>query len=216
MVGSVGGIIVIPLVAFFVIRQKKRDIFNDHISPINEDNSRSHRDIDPFVSSPGNQDGATGTLENNLLTVTPFVQHPRLIGRRASNGEKGVLPALPSAEATTALLSGDEKAISLFEGVASSSGGSDPSADPSRELNASPLEHESAPIRESTPDPTDDASPNGRNMQPSSNPVDIQRLFEDRAFEGQLLQFIAQRMDPPRRADSPAFSEDSPPTYRPS
>ena len=50
--------------------------------------------------------------------------------------------------------------------------------------------------------------------------VDIQRLFEDRAFEGELLNFLAQRMDPHRSRvgeDEDEFDLGSvapPPTYR--
>lgn len=56
----------------------------------------------------------------------------------------------------------------------------------------------------------------------STNPIDIQRLFEDRAFEGELLRFISQRMDPPPPGNqppgpprSPSDDQEDVPTYRP-
>lgn len=48
--------------------------------------------------------------------------------------------------------------------------------------------------------------------------TNIRRLFEDRRFEGELLSFIAQRMDPPREYrhedDLSEGSAAPPPTYR--
>lgn len=53
-------------------------------------------------------------------------------------------------------------------------------------------------------------SPAGQNMAT----IDIQRLFENREFEGRLLQFISERMDPRRRSNSPEQSDIQPPSYR--
>jgi hypothetical protein len=47
-----------------------------------------------------------------------------------------------------------------------------------------------------------------------SSPVNIQRLFEDRTFEGELLHFLAQRMDHPRQPPPGSSEDDHPPTYR--
>jgi len=50
-----------------------------------------------------------------------------------------------------------------------------------------------------------------------STDMDLQRLFEDRRFEGQLLTLIAQRMDPPGAHGYEDEFEGSvmpPPTYR--
>ena len=61
---------------------------------------------------------------------------------------------------------------------------------------------------------------NGVDVTPSqaAPAVDIQRLFEDRAFEGELLNFLAQRMDPRRPRDGEDEDElgsvAPPPTYR--
>lgn len=51
----------------------------------------------------------------------------------------------------------------------------------------------------------------------SQDPASIRRLFEGREFEGELLQFLVQRMDPPSRVSrtDDVESEDTPPTYRP-
>jgi len=143
------------------------------------------------------------------LIATPFVYD-----RQREKGESaGNLSALPREEVDADILYlGDEKAASVHEG---SNSGTDPVAGSSQAAGAE-YEHSSPTEQRSSslPQPND---PTVHGEQPSpANPVDIQRLFEDRAFEGQLLRFIAQRMDPPPRPDSPVYSEeDNPPTYRP-
>jgi hypothetical protein len=44
--------------------------------------------------------------------------------------------------------------------------------------------------------------------------LDLRQLFQNRQFEGRLLRFLTQRMDP-RRPGSPERSDIFPPSYRP-
>jgi hypothetical protein len=156
--------------------------------------------IDPFVSNPRR------VLENTGLTATPFVPES---GRKGGTGEKVDLPALPGSETVSAFHANDEKAASRGVQESDSTSNSDPRAGSSRADEQQP-----SPTQRSTLTPPNRSTTRGDEQGPA-NPVDIQRLFEDRAFEGQLLHFIAQRMDPPHRSGSPYSEEDSPPTYRP-
>ena len=62
------------------------------------------------------------------------------------------------------------------------------------------------------------ARPSSQNASTTSSvSVDIQKLFENRKYEVQLLSFLVQRMDPPKENKDGNKSEGSvsaPPTYR--
>jgi len=209
VVGTIGGAILIPLVIFLFIRRRKRPKEYELASPTLEDSEmREHHTIDPFGVTPRNR----GTL------VTPFIMDNEQSGgdARRETGRKGGLPVLPTNEISSTIYHGDEKVTSVHEGSTSGYDASDPAV-PSGSSQAPVISSERSSAGRQADNPRPESSSMHAEEQDRANPVDLQRLFEDRAFEGQLLQFIARRMDPPRRTGSPAFSEeeDSPPTYRP-
>jgi len=156
---------------------------------------QEHHVIDPFISTPLGQN----PLELAGLTTTPFVDDRGQA--RAAQRRKG---AHPNSQREEDIHHGQVTALRDAPGLVPGS---------SQVILA---EIHDDGVQPTDLEPLDDTSTVVGDQQPNNDAVDIQRLFEDRAFEGQLLRFIAQRMDPPHRPDSHVYSEeDNPPTYRP-
>lgn len=207
-VGSFVGAVAIIFLAWYLRRRRQLSRRRGLSSPILDDDAElpgDHR-IDPFV-----------VVRNNRR------RRPRDSMRNAktpSDKDEAVSESfdVPSTDLESSSPSRGEKALSVPDGLSSTG----PSSGSSRsEEDIEFMEELREAIRRSlsalptSSTTTGNASTSEGGTTPRSNSMNIQRLLEDRAFEGELLRFIAQRMDPPRPSSSREEGDDSPPVYRP-
>jgi hypothetical protein len=178
--------------------------------------------IEPFVSTLGPQNPRQGKIRSSLvdsgLITTPFTfdENETWIQNQAKKDDP---TPLPMSEVQAGVYVGDGRTVSMDE-----AGEGLRTTDLVERTNQNEnvlLETESITNVLDRPHsyselPADNRS-TANGPQGAANSFDILRIFEDRAFEGEILRLIAQRMDPVLpHPTSPVDSEDRPPTYRPS